>query len=54
MEKRDKRIAHARVLVTDASYDHFEAVMPKIVKAQIFDHLHLSPIDIALKKLSLP
>jgi len=24
------------------------------VKAQIFDHLHLSPIDIALKKLSLP
>ncbi len=21
---------------------------------QIFDHLHLSPIDIALKKLSLP
>jgi len=24
------------------------------VKTQIFDHLHLSPIDIALKKLSLP
>ncbi len=24
------------------------------VKAQIFDHLHLNPIDIALKKLSLP
>jgi len=24
------------------------------VKAHIFDHLHLNPIDIALKKLSLP
>jgi len=24
------------------------------VKAQIFDYLYLSPIDIALKKLSLP
>jgi len=24
------------------------------VKAQIFDHFHMSPIDIALKKLSLP
>ena len=33
MEERDKRIAHARVLVTDASYDHFEPVMPKIVEA---------------------
>lgn len=33
MEKRDKRIAHARVLVTDASYDHFEPVMPEIVEA---------------------
>ncbi len=33
MEKRDKTIAHARVLVTDASYEHFEPVMPKIVEA---------------------
>jgi len=32
MEKRDKTIAHARVLVTDASYDHFEPVIPKIVE----------------------
>ena len=32
MEKTDKTIAHARVLVTDASYDHFEPVIPKIVE----------------------
>jgi len=25
-----------------------------VVKAQIFDYLYISPLDIALKKLSLP
>ncbi len=37
MEKRDKNTAHTRVLVTDASYDHLEPVISKIVKVLDLD-----------------
>jgi len=37
MEKRDKSTAPTRVLVTDASYDHLEPVISKIVKVLDLD-----------------